>query len=54
MNIGTRVEYQTDIGEYALGTVIGFDEESEIVTVTDDDDGSTWSGPVDFATPTDE
>lgn len=54
MEIGTHVEYQTGIAESGFGTVIRFDEDTEIVTVIDDDDGSTWCGPIDLATPTNQ
>eukprot|EP01034_Spumella_vulgaris_P032841 gene32841-40538_t len=52
MRIGTHVEYATGIAESGFGTVIDFDNDTEIVTVMDDDDGSTWRGPLDHATPT--
>lgn len=52
MEPGTHVEYQTGIAEYGIGIVTNFDEETEMVTVTDDDDGTVWCGPADLATPT--
>lgn len=54
MELGTRVEYKTGIAEYGIGVVSHFDELTEIVTVTNEDDGSTWCGPADLADPTGE
>ena len=51
MEIGNRVEYQTGWGEYSIGVVSAYDEKTEILTVKNEDDGSTWSGPADYATP---
>lgn len=51
MRIGTHVEYETGIAESSLGSVSDYNDETEIVTVKDDDDGSTWSGPVDRCNP---
>ncbi|MBX9794328.1 MAG: hypothetical protein K2Y02_08540 [Burkholderiaceae bacterium] len=50
MEIGTHVEYETGIAESGVGIVIEFDEETETVTVKDDDDGSIWRGSIDHAT----
>ena len=51
MQRGDRVEYQTGIAEFGVGKVDTYDPETEIVTVIDEDDGSTWQGPADKATP---
>lgn len=51
LKIDDRVEYQTGIAEFGIGRVAAYDHETEIVTVTDEDDGSTWRGPADLATP---
>lgn len=54
MNIGNLVEYQTDVASWGIGRVVAYDEETEMVTVQDEDDGSTWRGPADYTTPTTE
>lgn len=50
MREGTYVEYQTDHAQWGSGMVIKFDEQTELLTVLDDD-GSEWIGPADLATP---
>ena len=50
MRIRTLVQYETGIAESGVGRVVDFDEETEIVTVQDVDDNSTWRGSVDHAT----
>lgn len=50
MNIGTKVEFQIGRGSYGIGTVVAFNDQTEIVTVKDSDDGSDWIGPADYAT----
>lgn len=54
MKLGTHVEYETGIAEYGIGFVSHFDEQTEMVTVTDEDDGSIWRGSADLVTPTGE
>ncbi len=54
MEPGTHVEYETGIAEYGIGFVTHFNEQTEMVTVTDEEDGSTWRGPLDRVTPTGE
>lgn len=51
MQEGALVEYQTGIAEFGIGKVASYDPATEIVTVLDIDDGSTWRGPADLATP---
>lgn len=51
MQIGARVEYQTGNAAFGVGNVTGFELETDTVTVIDLDDGSTWTGPADRATP---
>ena len=50
MEIGIKVEYETGIGAIGIGEVMEFDEETEMLTVRDSDDGSAWRGPFDRAT----
>lgn len=52
MREGTYVEYQTGHAEWGSGTVTKFDEQTQMLTVRDDD-GSEWIGPVDLATTSD-
>ncbi|MBV7541962.1 hypothetical protein [Acidovorax sp. sic0104] len=47
---GDLVEYQTGHGEYATGRVTVVNHADETVEVEDEDDGSTWSGLMDYAT----
>lgn len=54
MNIKSQVAYQTGIAEFGIGEVIAYNQDTEIVTVVDEDDGSTWRGPVDLTTPINE
>jgi hypothetical protein len=51
MEIGTFVEYETGIAESGFGAVIDFEEETDTVTVMDEDDGRIWRGPLDRALP---
>jgi len=51
MRTGIRVEYQTGYAESAYGVVLVYDEETDIVTVRDEDDYTVWSGPSDRAEP---
>lgn len=50
MRVGQVVEYQTGLGEWGTGSVVDFNEELDLLTVVDDEDGSTWHGPADRAT----
>lgn len=43
--IGKRVEYQTGLAAYGIGIVTDINEETGIVVVKDDEDGSVWKGP---------
>lgn len=54
MKIGTRVEYHTAPGCSGFGRITAIDEESEVITVKDEDDGSNWTGPMDKAETADE
>lgn len=54
MEIGTEVEYETGYGEVGNDEVVAIDEETELLTVKYIDDGTTWCGPADRATPVDE
>ncbi len=54
MHIGQRVEYATGIAESGISTVCRVNEETDLVTVKDEDDGSTWRGPADLVTPLDD
>jgi len=47
MELGTLVEYETGPGSSGIGFVSAYEEQTEIVTVVDEDDGSTWRGPLD-------
>jgi hypothetical protein len=49
MNIGDLVEYQVDLCSWGIGRVVAYDEETEVVTVRDEDDGTTWHGLADHA-----
>ena len=44
MQVGDTVEYQYGVGEYGTGTISALNSESEIATVVDDMDNSTWRG----------
>lgn len=50
MRVGQVVEYQTGLGEWGTGSVVDFNEELDLLTVVDDEDGSKWHGPADRAT----
>lgn len=50
MQIGIRVEYQTGAFESGNGIVTSFNDETDIVTVKDENDGTVWRGPADLAT----
>lgn len=52
MDVGIHVEYETGHGQYSFGYVQAFNEETEILTVRDDVDGTSWRGPAERATPT--
>jgi hypothetical protein len=54
MNIGDRIEYQVGIASWGIGRVVGYDENTEIVTVEDEDDGTTWRGLADHTEPVEE
>lgn len=51
MKVGDRVEYQTGVGSSGIGRVIAYDPETEVVTVKDEDDGTTWRGLEDYTEP---
>lgn len=44
-----RVEYQISPGFYGFGTIVSVDEETEQLTIRDDEDGSLWKGLLDHA-----
>lgn len=48
-HLDQRVEYQVGRGESGIGHVIAIDEDSEQITVRDEDDGSIWTGSMDHA-----
>lgn len=52
MEHGIHVEYETGHGQSSYGCVQSFNEETEILTVRDDVDGTIWRGPAERATPT--
>ncbi len=54
MKVGDMVEYQVDVASWGIGRVVAYHEDTEIVTVQDEDDGSTWQGLVDFTEPAEE
>lgn len=54
MKPGDLIEYQTDVSSWGTGRVVAFDEETEMVTVRDEYDNSTWTGPADRTEPSDE
>lgn len=54
MKPGDRVEFQTGPGSYGTGAVMAYDEETETVTVRDDDDGTLWCGPEEKTSPAEE
>jgi hypothetical protein len=45
------VEFQTAAGSFGTGRVVEYDEETEVVTVRDVDDGSLWRGPEEMTSP---
>ena len=51
MKLEERIEYQTGTAEFGIGKVTAYNAETEIVTVIDEDDGSTWRGPADLTAP---
>ena len=51
MQTGIRVEYQTGYAESAYGVVLAYDEETDVLTVRDEDDGTVWAGPSERAEP---
>jgi hypothetical protein len=54
MNIGDRIEYQVCVATWGVGRVVAYDENTEIVTVEDADDGTTWRGLADQTQPSEE
>lgn len=49
MRVDQRVEYQTGIGSGGFGTVIAVNEAAGEITVCDEEDGSLWTGSIDYA-----
>lgn len=49
MKKNQRVEYQISPGVYGFGTIVLVDEETEKLTVRDDEDDSLWKGLLDHA-----
>lgn len=41
MRVGQRIEYRTGLADFGIGVVKAYDDEAELVTVIDEDDGST-------------
>lgn len=54
MKIGGLVEYQVDFASWGIGRVVAYDDDTEIVTVKDEDDGTTWRGLADHTEPADD
>jgi len=54
MKVGDRVEYQVDVASWGIGRVVSHDEDTEIVTVMDEDDGTMWRGLADHTEPAGE
>lgn len=54
MNVGDVIECQVDVASWGIGRVIAYDDETELVTVQDEDDGTNWRGPADLTVLADE
>jgi hypothetical protein len=54
MKVDNRIEYQVGIACRGIGHVVAYDENIEIVTVKDEDDGSAWCGQADHTEPAEE
>lgn len=54
MKVGNPIEYQVGIASWGIGHVVAYDENTEIVTVKDEDDGTAWRGLADQTEPAEE
>lgn len=54
MKVGNLVQYQVDVASWGIGHVVAYDEDTEIVTVKDEDDGTVWRGLADYTAQVEE
>lgn len=48
--VGQLVEYRTSLVDVGIGVVVSHDENTGMLVVVDDDDGSRWTGQEDHVT----
>jgi hypothetical protein len=50
LEVGQRIEFATGRCDSGIGLVTVYNEETEMVTVVDEDDGTVWTGLEDYTT----